>query len=151
MNHKKQLHMKRHIKLYEDFIPKETDSKDSWDIPTSKNCSIVSIKIIDENGKTLLYSQEESKGAIVGDAYYTNNDNNGYSFNLYRQWIDSSLGDQIMNYMEKNFSDYDFPLDDVEKIDVEILPEGGKKTFILNYECDGITYKLVKRRYMPLK
>jgi hypothetical protein len=142
--------MKRHIKLFEEFIPKETDSKDSWDIPTSKNCSIKTITIYDENGKTLVYNQEKSKGLIVGDAYFTNNDNDGYTFNLHRQWIDSSLGDQIMNYMEKNFSEYQFPLDAIEKIEVVLLPEGAKKTFILSYEFDGVSYKLSNRRYLPL-
>jgi len=136
--------------LYEEFVPKETDSAHSWDIPTSKNCSIKTIKLIDENGKVLQYTQDESEGSIVGDAYYTNNDNNGYSFNLYRQWIDASLGDQIMNYMEKNISQYEFPLEKVERIEVVLLPEGGKKTFTLAYECDGFTYKLVSRRYLPL-
>ena len=94
--------MKNHILLFEEFILNDTDSVNAWDIPSSQNCIVKTIKIIDENGDSLLYNQDESKGHLVGDAYYTNTDNTGYSFDLHRQWIDESLGNQVMNYFEKN-------------------------------------------------
>ena len=142
--------MKKYILLFEEFTPKETDSVNAWDIPSSQNCIVKTIKIIDENGDSLLYNQDESKGHLVGDAYYTNNDNTGYSFDLHRQWIDESLGNQVMNYFEKNHSVYNFPLKHIVQIEVSLIPVGGKKPFALCYEFDGFTYKLIQKRYLPL-
>ena len=143
--------MKKYFLLFEEFTPEATDSTSEWDIPTSKNCAVKSINIIDEDGKTMLYNQDESEGHLVGDVYYTNNDNTGYSFDLHRQWIDESLGNQIMNYLAKNHSIYNFPLSQVVTIEVSLVPEGGKKPFTLVYEFDGKLYKLTKKRYLPLK
>ena len=67
--------MKKYFLLFEEFTPEATDSTSEWDIPTSKNCAVKSINIIDEDGKTMLYNQDESEGHLVGDVYYTNNDN----------------------------------------------------------------------------
>ena len=72
----------KHILLYEDFKPKYTDSVDSWDIPTSKNCSIKTITLYDKEGGETIYHQDEHKGILVGDAFYDNNDNNGYQYDL---------------------------------------------------------------------
>lgn len=143
--------MKKYFLLFEEFTPEATDRTDEWDIPTSKNCAVQTINIIDEDGKTLLYSQDESEGILFGDVYYTNNDNTGYTFDLHRQWIDETLGNQIMNYLAKNYSSYNFPLSQVITIEVSLLPEGGKKPFTLVYEFDGKLYKLTKKRYLPLK
>lgn len=143
--------MKKYFLLFEEFTPEATDSTSEWDIPTSKNCAVKSINIIDEDGKTMLYNQDESEGHLVGDVYYTNNDNTGYSFDLHRQWIDETLGNQIMNYLAKNHSSYNFPLSQVVTIEVSLVPEGGKKPFTLVYEFDGKLYKLTKKRYLPLK
>lgn len=143
--------MKKRILLFEEFTPLATDSTDQWDIPTSKNCAVKTITIIDENGDSLLYNQDESEGHLVGDVYYTNNDNTGYSFDLHRQWIDESLGNQIMNYFQKNHSVYNFPLAQVVQIETTLVPMGGKKSFTLVYELDGNSYKLKEKRYLPLK
>jgi hypothetical protein len=143
--------MKKYFLLFEEFTPEATDRTDEWDIPTSKNCAVKTINIIDEDGKTLLYSQDESEGLLFGDVYYTNNDNTGYTFDLHRQWIDETLGNQIMNYLAKNYSSYNFPLSEVVTIEVSLLPEGGKKPFTLLYVFDGKVYKLTQKRYLPLK
>ena len=76
--------MNKYIQMFENFIPKETDNVDDWDIPTSKNCAIKTICFIDDENNSLVYSQDESQGHLVGDVFYTNNDNNGYSFDLHR-------------------------------------------------------------------
>lgn len=143
--------MKKRILLFEEFTPLATDNTDEWDIPTSKNCAVKTIMIIDENGDSLLYNQDESEGQLVGDVYYNNNDNTGYTFDLHRQWIDESLGNHIMNYFQKNHSIYNFPLSEVIRIEVSLLPMGGKKPFTLVYEFDGNSYKLTEKRYLPLK
>lgn len=140
--------MKNYINLFEDFKPnEEEDSVESWDIPTSKNCAIETITFFDENGDKVIYDQSEYEGFLVGDAYYDNNRNNGYQYDLNRQWIDISLGNMIVNYLNKNHK----YLKDIIKIDVELLPEGGKRTFKLEYEFNGRDYKLLKRRFLPLK
>ena len=72
--------MKKYFLLFEEFTPEATDRTDEWNIPTSKNCAVKTINIIDEDGKTLLYSQDESEGLLVGDVYYTNNDNNHFKY-----------------------------------------------------------------------
>lgn len=143
--------MKKYFLLFEEFTPEPTDNTDEWDIPNSKNCAVKTITMIDEDGQKLLYNQDESEGQLFGDVYYTNNDNTGYTFDLHRQWIDESLGNQIMNYLAKNYSSYNFPLKQVLTIEVSLLPEGGKKPFTLVYEYDGKVYKLAKKRYLPLK
>lgn len=142
--------MNKYIKMFENFIPKESDNVDDWDIPTSKNCAIKTICFMDDENNSLVYSQDESRGHLVGDVYYTNNDNNGYSFDLHRQWIDENLGNHLMNYLQKNHSEYNFPLDQVICIEVTLLPQGGKKTFKLIYNYDGRIYKLTNKRYLPL-
>jgi hypothetical protein len=142
--------MKKYFHLFEDLFPKETDSVDNWDIPTSKNCAVKTINFIDDNENSLIYSQDESEGNLVGDVYYTNNDNNGYSFDLHRQWIDENLGNHLINYFQKNYSEYNFPLENIIRIEVTLLPQGGKKTFELIYEFDGKIYNLINKRYLPL-
>jgi hypothetical protein len=139
--------MKRYIKLYEDFIPNEEDGVDSWDIPTSSNCAIETITLFDSEGGKTTYHQSEEEGFLVGDAFYNSNYNNGYQYDLKRQWIDSSLGNMVVNYLDKNHK----YLKDIEKIVVELLPEGGKKTFNLEYLFNGRDYELVNKRYLPLK
>ncbi len=142
--------MKKYFLLFEEFSPKETDSVDEWDIPTSKNCAVKTIKFVDEDGVEMIYTQDESEGQLVGDVYYTNNDNNGYSFDLHRQWIDENLGNHLMNYLQKNYSPYNFPLKEILTIEVSLLAEGGKKPFTLIYEYNGKVYKLKSKRYLPL-
>lgn len=138
--------MSKHVLLFEDFKPNDTDSVNSWDIPTSKNCSIKTITLYDKDGGETIYNQDEHKGILVGDAYYDNNDNNGYQYDLKRQWIDTSLGNMIVNVLDKNYK----YLRPVHSIKVELLPEGGKKTFTLVYEFDGREYMLLQRRFLPL-
>lgn len=143
--------MKKYFLLFEEFTPEPTDSVDDWNIPTSKNCAVKTITFTDENGKSMLYTQDESEGQLVGDVYYTDNDNTGYSFDLHRQWIDETLGNQVVNYLQKNYSSYSFPLEQILTIEVSLLPEGGKKPFTLVYEFDGKLYKLKNKRYLSLK
>ena len=82
----------------------------------------------------------------MGDGYYNNNVNNGYQYDLKRQWIDSTLGNIIVNFLNKNYKD----LKRIHSIKVELLPEGGKKTFSLIYEFDGREYVLLQRRFLSL-
>jgi hypothetical protein len=138
--------MSKYVLLFEEFIPKETDSVESWDIPTSKNCKIETITLCDEDGGKVMYSQDDYEGILAGDVFFNNNSPSGYQGDLYRQWIDTTLGNNIMNYLHKNHN----YLKNIVMIEVELLPEGAKKTFCLNYDFDGSDYKLRDKRYLPL-
>lgn len=138
--------MKKYVLLYEEFAPKETDSTDSWDIPTSKNCKIETISLYDENGEVTTYNQDDHEGTLLGDVFFNNNSPSGYQGDLYRDWIDGSLGNAVMNYIHKNYN----YIEPVVMIEVELLPQGGKKTFTLNYDFNGSEYKLREKRYLPL-
>lgn len=138
--------MKKHVLLYEEFAPKETDNTDSWDIPTSKNCKIETISLYDENGEVVTYNQDDHEGTLVGDVFFNNNSPSGYQGDLYRDWIDGSLGNAVMNYINKNYN----YIEPVYMIEVELLPQGGKKTFTLAYDFNGSEYKLREKRYLPL-
>ena len=125
--------MKKHVLLYEEFAPKDTDSVDSWDIPNSKNCKIETIFLYDEDGMVIEYNQDDHEGTLVGDVFFNNNSPSGYQGDLYRDWIDNTLGNSIMNYINKNYN-YIKP---VYMIEVELLPQGGKRTFKLIYYFNG--------------
>lgn len=138
--------MKKHVLLYEEFAPKDTDSVDSWDIPTSKNCIVKDITLIDEDGGKAVYNQENNQGLLVGDIFYNTNRNNGYQYDMKRQWIDSSLGNIVMNFLQKNYRN----LKKIVAIEVNLVPQGGKKSFKLEYYYIGNEYRLRERRYLPL-
>lgn len=138
--------MSKYVLLYEEFVPKDTDNADSWDIPTSKNCKIETICLYDEDGMAVTYNQDDHEGTLVGDVFYNNNSPSGYQGDLYRDWIDNTLGNSIMNYINKNYN-YIKP---VHMIEVELLPQGGKRTFTLTYDFNGREFQLREKRYLPL-
>lgn len=138
--------MKNHILLFEEFILNDTDSVESWDIPNSKNCKIETIFLYDEDGMVIEYNQDDHEGTLVGDVFFNNNSPSGYQGDLYRDWIDNTLGNSIMNYINKNYN-YIKP---VHMIEVELLPQGGKRIFTLTYDFNGREFELREKRYLPL-
>lgn len=139
----------KHLVLFEEFNPKDTNPKEIWDIPTSNNSAIVSVDFYynsDGEPITVVKDHMMVMNGLINDVSDNDHDNGGYQFKLNRDWLDVTLGNSIVNYMEKNIRDFTRPI----KIEVVLRPEGVNKNIKLEYDLYNRNYKINKRKYLSL-
>ncbi len=141
--------MLKHLILFEDYNPQDGDSTNLWDIPTSKNSAIKSIVFhYDSNGETVevLKDGVMSLPGLISDVQDDDRQNSGFQFKLNRNWVDSTLGNAVINYIEKNVLDFTRP----SAIEVILRPEGVNKNYKLAYELHAHEYRLTSRKLIAL-